>query len=152
MRAILRSADFQSGVMFLALAALGLWLSSGLRLGTAMRMGPGYLPTLISSILLFLGLGTIAVALARPGSATERWYLRPLVGILASLLVFAFGIERLGLFVTTMLVLVVASLATRESRWIEVLLVAVGLAAFSTSLFIWTLGLPIPAWPQGLAP
>ena len=138
--------------MFVAVAALGLWLSSGLRLGTAMRMGPGYLPMLISAILLVLGVGTMAVAVLQPGSAAERWYLRPLVFVLAGLLVFAFGIEQLGLFVSIVLVLVVASLATRESRWIEVALVAVGLAAFSTALFIWMLGLPIPAWPQGLAP
>ena len=151
MRAILRSADFQSGVMFLALAALGLWLSSGLRLGTAMRMGPGYLPTLVSSLLLALGVATMVLAVARPGPAVERWYLRPLACILISLLVFAFGIERLGLFVTTALVVVVASLATRDSRWGEVLVVAMGLAAFSTALFIWLLGLTIPSWPQGFA-
>ena len=150
MKPILRSADFQSGLVFLALAALGLWLSSSLRLGTAMRMGPGYLPTLVSYLLLFLGLGTLALAIAQPSGPTERWYLRPVAGVLAGVLGFALGIERLGLFLATVLLVVVASLGTRESRWIEVVIVAVGLGAFSTALFIFILGLPIPYLPQGL--
>ncbi len=150
MKRIVRSADFQSGLMFLALAGLVLWLTGDLRLGTAMRMGPGYLPTLVSSILMVLGLGALAVAFFRPGAATETWYLRPVTLVSVSLLVFAFGIEILGLFVTTVLLVVVASFATHESRWFEVLLVAFGLAAFSTALFVWGLSLPIPAWPQGL--
>jgi hypothetical protein len=151
MKSILRSADFQSGLMFITLAGLGLWQASGLRGGTAMRMGPGYLPTLICYILIFLGLATIGLALARPETATERWYMRPLVGVSAGLLVFAFGIERIGLFVTTVLLVIVSSLATPESRWIEVIAVAVGLAAFSTALFVAALGLPIPSWPQVIA-
>ena len=151
MKPILRSADFQSGLVFLALAALGLWLSTSLRLGTAMRMGPGYLPTLVSYLLLFLGLGTVAVAVVRPGGPTDRWYLRPLVCVLAGVLGFALGIERLGLFLATVLLVVVASLGTRESRWIEVVIVAVGLGAFSTALFIFILGLPIPYLPQELS-
>ena len=151
MKPILRSADFQSGLVFLALAALGLWLSGTLRLGTAMRMGPGYLPTLVSYLLLFLGLGTVAVAVARPGGPTDRWYLRPVVCVLAGVLGFALGIERLGLFLATVLLVVLASLGTRESRWIEVVIVAVGLGAFSTALFIFLLGLPIPYLPRALS-
>ena len=67
--------------------------------------------------------------------------------MLGSLLVFALGIQRLGLFVTILLVVAVAALATPESRWREVVVMAVALAAFSTALFVRALGLPIPAWP-----
>ena len=151
MKRIARSADFQSGLAFVILAALGFWLAGGLRFGTAMRMGPGYLPALVSGILLAMGSATIVSAVLRPGVAAERWYLRPLAAVLLSLFAFAFGIERLGLFVTTALVVAVASLATAQSRLVEVVLVAFCLAAFSTALFVIALGLPIPAWPPGLA-
>jgi hypothetical protein len=66
----------------------------------------------------------------------------------AALVVFFLGIDHLGLFVTTALVVVVASLATCESRLLEVSCVAFGLAVFSTVLFINLLGLTMPAWPQ----
>lgn len=148
MRRLIRSADFQAGLVLTLLAALGLWLSSQLRIGTAVRMGPGYLPMLVSFLLLGLGLAILVIAALRPGQPVGTWVLRPLVAIIAALFAFWLGVDQLGLFVTTALLVVVASLATPESRWAEVLVIAVGLAAFSTGLFITLLGLAIPAWPQ----
>jgi hypothetical protein len=103
---------------------------------------------LISYVLLGLGLATAALAALRPGAASGTWYLRPLLCILAALVVFSLGVDQMGLFITTALVIIVASLATPETRWLEVICVAFGLAAFSTILFINLLGLAIPAWPQ----
>jgi putative tricarboxylic transport membrane protein len=148
MRRLIRSADFQAGLVLTLLAGLGLWLSSQLRIGTAMRMGPGYLPMLTSLLLLGFGLAILVMAACRPGQPMGVWYLRPLLAVLAGLFVFAFGVDQLGLFITTALLVIVASLATPESRWVEVLVIALGLAAFSTILFITLLGLAIPAWPQ----
>ena len=51
---------------------------------------------------------------------------------------------RIG-FIPALLVLIVGSaLAGKEFRLIEVLLLAIGLTAFSVALFIWGLGLPYP--------
>jgi ABC-type uncharacterized transport system permease subunit len=150
MKRILRSADVQSGLLFIALAALILWLSSHLRMGTAMRMGPGYLPSLLSYLLFGLGILTLALGVRNPATATERWYLRPLLAVTAAIVVFAYGIADLGLFVTTVLLVMAASVATPESRPLEVAAVALGLASFSTALFVRALGLPMPAWPAFL--
>jgi putative tricarboxylic transport membrane protein len=140
-------AEFGAGVFFMALGALGLWLLRDVRLGTAMRMGPGFLPTAVCYGLLLFGLIMAGRSLVMAGPPLARWHLRPLGVVLGSLLVFAAGIPRLGLFATTLLVVAVAALATAESRWREVVVIALALAAFSTSLFVWALGLPIPAWP-----
>ena len=148
MKRLASSADVRAGLFFLAVALLGLFLAQNLRPGTAMRMGPGYLPNLVCSILLALGLLTVAKAVATPGPDAGSWTLRPLMAVLGALLVFALGIEQLGLFATTALVVIVASFATPESRPVEVLVIALSLAAFSTGLFVQALGLPIPAWPQ----
>jgi hypothetical protein len=148
MRRVFRSADFQAGLALILLAVLGIWLSRQLRIGTAARMGPGYLPILTSYILLGLGFATAAQATLDPGSPTGSWHPRPLLSVVAALLVFSFGIDHLGLFVTTALLVVVASLASSDSRWLEVLCIAFGLAVFSTVLFTNLLGLTIPAWPQ----
>ena len=147
-RRVFRSADFQAGLALTLLAVLGIWLSRQLRIGTAVRMGPGYLPMLISCVLLGLGFGTTALATLKPGAPPGAWYPRPLLSVVAALVVFFLGIDHLGLFVTTALVVVVASLATCESRLLEVFCVAFGLAVFSTVLFINLLGLTMPAWPQ----
>ncbi len=141
-------AELAAGLFFVALAALGLWLLRDLRLGTAVRMGPGFLPTTVCYGLLLCGLIMAGRSFLTAGPSIERWHLRPLGVVLGSLLVFALGIQRLGLFVTILLVVAAAAFATPESRWREVIVMGVALAAFSTALFVRALGLPISPWPQ----
>lgn len=140
--------ELAAGLFFVALAALGLWLLRDVRLGTAMRMGPGFLPTAMCYALLLFGLIMVGRSFFTVGPPLERWHLRPLGVVLGSLLVFALGIQRLGLFATILLVVAVAALATPESRWREAVIMGVALAAFCTALFVRALGLPIPSWPQ----
>ena len=142
--------DALAGLVFTAFGLGSIWIASGYELGTARAMGPGYFPTLLSYLLMGLGILTCIVGAVKPGGATERWYLRPVLAVLAALVLFAYGIDGLGLFLTTVLVVILASVATPESRPIEVGIVALALAAFSTALFINALGLPIPAWPRFL--
>jgi len=148
--AIATRKDFWTGVIYIAVGVCAFLMARHYAFGSAARMGPGYFPTLLSYLLLGLGILTCIVGAVKPGGATERWYLRPVLAVLAALVLFAYGIDGLGLFLTTVLVVILASVATPESRPIEVGIVALALAAFSTALFINALGLPIPAWPRFL--
>jgi putative tricarboxylic transport membrane protein len=147
MRRIGAPTDLAAGLFFIAVAGMGFWLLRDVRLGTTTRMGPGFLPTAICAILLLVGLVLAARSVLTAGPPLERWYLRPLAAVLGALYLFSLGVERLGLFVTIVLIVAVAAFATPESRWKEVAVTALALAAFSTALFVWALGLPIPAWP-----
>ena len=49
---ILTRADVLSGLLFIAIAAFGLWLSRDYPVGTALRMGTGYMPRLLCWVLL----------------------------------------------------------------------------------------------------
>jgi hypothetical protein len=148
MKRVTAPTDFAAGLFFLAMAALGLWLLRDVRLGTSMRMGPGYLPTALCYLLLAVGLWMTGRGLRASGPPLERWYVRPLVFVLGAVLVFALGIEKLGLFLAIVALVLIAAPATRESRWQEVLVAALALAGFSTALFIYGLGLPLSPWPQ----
>lgn len=141
--------EFAGGLFFIALAALGLWLLRNVRLGTSMRMGPGYLPTGMCLLLLLLGFILVGRSFFTSGSPLERWYIRPFTLVLSSILLFTFSIEPLGLFASIVLLVAVAAFATPESRWTEVIVAALALALFSTGLFIYGLGLPMSAWPSG---
>src|SRR6266849_7079246 len=44
-----------AGLMFMGVAALGLWLSRNYPVGTALRMGTGYMPRLLCWMLMGLG-------------------------------------------------------------------------------------------------
>jgi hypothetical protein len=139
--------DFAAGLFYLAVAALGLWLLRDVRLGTSMRMGPGFLPGALCYLLLAVGTWMVARSFFRTGAPLERWYPRPLAFVLGSLLLFSFSIDKLGLFATIIVMVVVASFATPESRWKEVVIAALALAVFSAVLFVKLLGLPLSIWP-----
>ncbi len=47
----LARADVLSGLLFIAVAAFGLWVSRDYPVGTALRMGTGYVPRLLCWML-----------------------------------------------------------------------------------------------------
>jgi putative tricarboxylic transport membrane protein len=149
LRALTRQ-DVLSGLMFIAFAVLGLWLSRNYPVGTAVRMGTGYVPRLLCWTLLLLG-GVILIMGLRAGDAENalpplRW--RPLVLIPIALVVFALTIERLGIVIAGLLLIGIGALGGREMRPLEVVVAAAGLVFFTWAIFIWALGLTIPVWPE----
>jgi hypothetical protein len=143
-----------AGLMFMGVAALGLWLSRDYPIGTALRMGTGYVPRLLCWILLGLGavifLQGLYEAHARgvriAGRGGSAW--RPLIFVTLSLLVFALTLERLGLAIAILLLTGIGSLAARNLRPIETVVAALVLIALSWGIFIVGLGLTIPVWPE----
>lgn len=71
MHRISSPTDFVTGLLFLALAALGLLVSSDLPIGSVVRMGAGYVPRLLSLLLAGFGVFILANSL-RPGAAGGR--------------------------------------------------------------------------------
>ena len=74
----LLSKDFLSGVLFIAFGLAALWFGRNLAPGTAVRMGPGYVPHMLSYIMLFLGLIIAVVALYTGGERVETPQWRPI--------------------------------------------------------------------------
>ncbi|MGE0718163.1 MAG: tripartite tricarboxylate transporter TctB family protein [Alphaproteobacteria bacterium] len=131
----------------LAMGGLGLWLGWKLPMGTALRMGAGYLPKVLSCALLLFGAGLGLAALAVDGPKLEEWSWRGTAIVLASILVFGFAVERVGLLVTVFAMVLVTTAAAPDRRWREAALFGAVLAVFCTFLFRTLLGLPMPALP-----
>src|SRR3977135_4677230 len=118
---LLARRDVLAGLLFIIIALLGLWLSRDYPIGTALRMGTGYVPRLLCWILLALGT-VILVQGLRDGQAERRisfgagsaW--RPVVFVTASLVIFGLTIERLGLVVSILFLIPVGAVAARELR------------------------------------
>ena len=143
-KAIGRSKDFWSGVMFLA--AGGGFVGFGRKhpLGTAMIMGPAYFPTVLGALLALIGFILIGRAMLRPGPAVGRLAYGPLALVTASTVLFAVLLRRLGLAGALFLLVVLSAYASARFRWPVALALAVGLAVGSSILFVWLLGLPLP--------
>lgn len=144
------SRDLALGGLFVAVGLFGLWSGAGLRLGTAIRMGPGYLPLILCYLLAGLGILIVLRGFLIPGPRLETWRLRPLLCVLVSVSFFALSIQRLGIVLTTLAAVAIAAPGDPTFRRREIFLLAGGLAIFSAAVFVVALGLPMPLWPPFL--
>ncbi len=150
--------DFFAGLMFMGLGAAFAWGAGGYKLGVAGRMGPGYFPLILGSILILLGAIITFKALLTETEGGDRigsWAWRPLVFVLASNLAFGVLLAGLpgihlppgGLIAAIYVLTIIASLAGRRFKFRDVLILATVLAAISYVAFIALLKLLMPVWP-----
>src|SRR5262245_52225317 len=111
---LLARKDVLAGLLFMGVGVLGLWLSRDYPIGTAFRMGTGYVPRLLCWTLLGLG-AVVLVQGLRDGQAQRRlsfgdgmtgW--RPVIFVTAGLVAFALSLERLGLVIAILLLVGIA--------------------------------------------
>jgi len=138
------SKDFWAGLMLIALGGTTVLVARAYPMGTVLRMGAGYFPTVLGGILVVFGL----ILLVRGVRSTDRiepnWSPRALFVIPVTLVLFALLVERIG-FVPSLLLLIVGSAAaSREFRPIEAVSVGAVLTALCVAVFIWGIGLPYP--------
>jgi putative tricarboxylic transport membrane protein len=143
---IRNTQDFWAGLLFAAFGVAALIIGRDYAFGTATRMGPGYLPMLLSGGLVLIGSLLMLRGLSFAGPPLERSDPRPQFFILAAIVAFALLIERAGLVVAVMVAALLASLASREIRWRETVVVAAVLAAGMALLFVKALGQAMPIW------
>jgi hypothetical protein len=141
---LLRSKDLWAGLMLVAVGVAAVLIARGYPFGTALRMGPGYFPTVLGGVLTLFGLYLLARAF-RPGEAIEGgWSLRAMVVLPLSLVLFGVLMDRAG-FISALAVLIFgAAAASREFKLVEVAALTVFLIVFCVAVFIWGLGLPYP--------
>lgn len=144
----IRSAqDATAGLFLIVVSAIALWGGSGLSSGSLGQMGPGMFPRGLAALTGLGGIGLLVGSFFVPGNGLERWRLREPVFVLGAAIVFGLAIRPLGLLVAVPAVVIIGSLASREARWIEILVFAAAMTAICFVLFKLLLGLPIPVAP-----
>jgi hypothetical protein len=139
--------DVWAGVFFAAIGALGLYFGADYAFGTTARMGPGFMPKLLCWALLGLGALIAFIGFVRHAEPMDSWSIRPLIFVLAAVVVFGALIETAGLIASVVGVTFVAGLGSTDTRWGETLIVALGLAAGSVLIFVKALGLTMQILP-----
>ena len=137
--------DFWAGAIYLALAIAAIWIGQDYQLGTSERMGAGYFPTALGSILAMFGVVSMGRSFIRPGGAISAIAWRPLALVLGSTVLFGLLLPRAGVLIALPCLIVVSALASRNSR-LDVTSIAalVGLVAFCVVVFVKGLGVPMP--------
>jgi hypothetical protein len=136
--------DFWSGLMFIGFGILAIVVARDYPMGSAMRMGPGYFPTWIGAILIFLGSIITLVSFKVQGEGIGHFTWRGMILLSLGFLVYGWAMDRLGFVVALAGLIWLAALAGREFRIKEVVVLTVCLVAGSWALFIWGLELPFP--------
>lgn len=139
----LLSKDFLSGLMFIAFGLAALYFGQRLALGTPVRMGPGYVPRMLSLILLGLGVIICVVALVAGSEPVEKPKWKPITLVTIGVVCFALLFERAGLLPALVVLILIASLANDEFKIVEVIGNMVVLAVLCTVVFKVGLGMNI---------
>jgi len=141
------NVEVLGGLTLMAIAGFYLYFGWGFRVGTPVRMGPGFLPLSLSALLLAMGAVKLAVGLVRGGEGPAWPKLLPALVIAAAPVVFGFLIAPLGVVITVALVAIVSRLALRERLRLSDLIISIALGGFCAVVFIIFLGQAMPMWP-----
>lgn len=129
------SKDFWSGLMFASFGVLALVMGSNLALGTTTRMGPGYVPRMLSYILIGIGLFILVRAIIAPGESIERLRFKPITMITLGVLAFAFLFESAGMAPALVALVFLAALGGQEFKLVETILACVVLIMLCIVIF-----------------
>ena len=145
--------DFVSGLMFVVVGATFAIGATNYSMGTSARPGAGYFPLMLSVIMAILGAIVLFKSLTIESAGGDpvgsiAW--KPLLIIVFAITVFGILLERLGLFITVPILIIISSFAGDEFRWRGVIASAVILTLGSWAVFILGLKLTIPLWPRFL--
>ena len=139
--------DILFGIFLIAAAAFTTVTTWNLRVGTAANMGPGYMPRAISILVCVFGLYFVVHGALTQGPAIAPPQPRAIGGIVAAVAAFALLTMTAGLMIASLVTIVIAGFASRETRFVESVLFGGAMAVGSVLLFVKALSLPVPIWP-----
>lgn len=147
------SKDLLAGLIFIGFGlAFGVG-SFNYEIGSAFRMGPGYLPLVLS--LIIVALGVIILVQGAAASADESPIggvpLLGLVLIMGALIFFGLTVRGLGLVPSLFVTAFMSAFASKQTGLVGALLIAAFLTAISILIFVEALGLPLRTFGPWLA-
>ena len=134
--------DFYAGLMYAAIGAGAIVAARGYNMGTSVRMGPGYFPTMLGALLLLVGALSMIRAFIHEGEAIKAFYWKEILLVLGSVVVFGLLVRGAGLVPSLILLVIISAWASEQFKLKTALLSAILTSAFSALVFVKGLGLP----------
>jgi hypothetical protein len=144
--------DLYGGALMIVLGAGAAYGGSHYRVGALSRMGPGFFPVTVGSLLVLVGILIMLLA-KTPDVVTAVEEHRPpewrawiliCVGIIAFVVLGRYG----GLLPASFAIVFISALGDRDNTWVSALILAAVMAAVAAVVFYWALQLQFPllAW------
>ena len=135
--------DFWTGVIYIAFGSAAIIISRDYGMGTAVKMGPAYFPTILSVLLISIGVVSLTRSFLKSGSPVGTLAIKGLVLITASIILFGLIVRGAGLIIALPVLVIVSSYASNRFRWQYALVLAAGLTVFCILIFQKGLGVPL---------
>jgi hypothetical protein len=139
--------DFSAGLMFIGIGGLFGIGANQYPMGTAVRMGPAYFPSILGWGTVALGLFVLVQSFMVDDEPPTPVAWRPLILVIGSVCAFAALINTGGLITATVVLIIVAALAGHEFRWKDALISATLMSLTVWAIFDKALGLPFKLFP-----
>ena len=142
---MIRSAkDFWSGLIYICLGSSAMIIARDYSMGTAVKMGPAYFPTILGGLLVLIGTISLIRSFVVTGTPISAFAFKGLFLIVGSTLLFGFLVRGAGLIVALPLLVIASAYASERFRWKPTMVMALGLTLFCILVFIKGLGVPLP--------
>jgi hypothetical protein len=141
--------DLYAGLMFIALGAFFALWATNYPMGSSVRMGPAYFPTILGWLTAGLGAIIFIRGLTIPDADPNPVKLQPLLLINGSAVVFGLLVDplKVGFVGAVVVSVIICAWGGYEFKWKEAIIEAVVLIIVCWAAFVWGLGLPFRMWP-----
>ena len=136
--------DFWAGVFFILTGAAAMIISRDYPMGSALRMGPGYFPTVLGGIVVVFGIYVLIKGIINNEKVVGNWSLRALIVLPIATWIFGVMMETVGFIAALAVLMYTSAIASKEFKFLEVTIMAVVMVIVCTGVFIYGLGLPYP--------
>lgn len=145
MHSLIRSPkDFAAALIYLGIGLTAILIGRDYGMGTALKMGPAYFPSVLGGLLAFIGLIALIRSFAVKGGPIPQFAWRPLTLIVAATVVFGLLVRGAGVAIALPLFVMMTAYASVKFRWGSSLLLAAATTVFCTVVFVKGLGVPLP--------
>src|SRR5688572_32809448 len=88
--------DFFAGLFYILLGALGMWIARDYPFGSALRMGPGYFPTVLGGMMIAFGVAVLMMGVKNNEKIKGNWSIRAMIVLPLSAVAFGILMEEAG--------------------------------------------------------
>ena len=141
---IRNAKDFWTGLIYIFFGSSAILIGREYGMGTAIKMGPAYFPTILGGLLMGIGVISVIRSFIVRGTPVGAFAFKGLTLVKVSALVFGFLVRGAGLAVALPLLVIISAYASTRFRWRPTLLLAAGLTVFCALVFLKGLGIPLP--------
>ena len=134
--------DYYAGLMYVLIGIGAIVIASDYNMGSSVRMGPGYFPTILGTLLVVSGAISMIRAFFHTGEAIRAFAWKEIFLVLGSVVLFGLLVRGLGLVPALALQVVVSAWASDKFRLRTALLLGILSSIVSALIFVKGLGMP----------